>query len=206
MTTAETISSAVQCASGLKGVVSYACAEGYAAENREAITAGRILGVRFSGPKERKKYTKISDAEKVAVIKKINALRDGGMKKREAIEGCDVSVTSYEKWTVKFGINYMKKVVDKHPHDEAIAKLVREGETIEYACSVFGETSGSWRMRAAKKGLYESNNKAKPREFYAKRVALVKLLVRETGCTIRAACKDIGFEEYNYNRFKLLVD
>lgn len=206
MTTAETISSAVQCASSLKGVVSYACAEGYAAENREAIAAGRIQGVEFPAPKKRKKPVRLNDKEKVAVIKQINAKRGGGMKKREAVEECGISVISYEKWTVKFGINYADKVVDKYPHDKAIAKLVREGDTVEDACYAFGVTSGSWRARAAKKGLYETNNKAKPREYYAARVAEVKEIVRRTGCTISAACKATGFEEHNYSRFKRLAD
>jgi len=206
MTTAETISSAVQCASGLKGVVSYACAEGYAAENREAIAAGRIAGLEFPAPKERKKRVTTSDRNKVLMVKKVNALRDEGRKKADAVEECGTTVSSYEKWSVKFGINHTEEKVDKHPHDVAIANLVREGETVEHACSTFGLKSEAWRYRAIKKGLYKSNNRNRPKEYYAERVSVVKLLVRETGCTIRSACKQIGFQEYNYNRFKLLVD
>lgn len=201
-------SSAVAYAGGgtLKAAVSFACLLGGAEKMRDSIKSGSIPGISFAPPKERKKRVALNARQRKAKVIEVNELRDGGMKKTAAILEAQISASAYEKWSVDAGIKYTEVYVDRYPHDVAVAELVAAGETITQACSTFGLESQAWRERAIKKGLYVPNNRNKPRAHYADRVAAVKKAVRDTGCTIRAACAELGFPEYDYNRYKLLAD
>ena len=204
-TTTETVSSCIAFANSTKAAVGFAVMVSDGDSLREEIKAGKHKGISFPKTDQPKKRPTYSNAQRIAKLEEVNRLRDEGAKKTQACHEAGVSCNAYQKWSMDLGIKYTEKVVDEYPYDLPIANLVRGGENVESACAKFGLKSEAWRYRAVKKGLYKSNsNRIRPIEYYADGVARVKAFVRKHGCTIREACKQVDFAEYNYNRHKLL--
>ena len=205
-TTAETVSSCVKFASSLKTAVGFAVLASNGAAIREGIENGKWEGISFPEPQERMKRKSYSNAQRIDKMSEINRLRDCGGSLSQSCVDAGISTPSYEKWSSDLGIKYAEKVFDKHPHDIHIANMVKGGENVESACATFGIKSGAWRYRAVKKGLYSvDSSKIRPIKFYEDGVSRVLECIRETGCTVRLACKKVQFAEHNFHRYKLLA-
>ena len=108
-TTAQTISHCIAFANSTKQAVGFACQVSQGDSIRADIKAGKYEGVSFPEPRKGKwkgTKSKIPEATRRAAVMEVHALRQEGMKAKDAVKECGMNWATYRNWQDQLNIDY----------------------------------------------------------------------------------------------------
>ena len=107
--TSETVSNCISYANSTKAAVGFAVMATNGDSLRDDIKAGKYEGVSFPEPKKGKwkgTKSKIPEAKRRAAVMEVHALRQEGMKAKDAVKECGMNWATYRNWQDQLNIDY----------------------------------------------------------------------------------------------------